>query len=132
MRVYHRTAVMDAILAEGFRDGRDTRSNHGLDVAEPLAGVFVSDRPLDGQEGATGDQLLSVDIEEAAITEHEWIESGKNYREWCVPAEILNANGRVAAVIEPTWVPFGGGSDSEEAAGPTLLGGRFFEHLPQA
>ena len=34
--------------------------------------------------------MLAVDIPETMIAEYEWVEDGKPYREWLIPAEILN------------------------------------------
>jgi len=83
---FHRTSqrAADRILVEGFRDATD-RSKPGLE----LTGVFVSDIPLGFAEGAEGDALLSIG-HEADFTRFELVDNGKAYREWCVPAAILN------------------------------------------
>ena len=41
--------------------------------------------------GASGDTLLRIEIAEDVLAAFEWIEEGKPYREWLVPAAILNA-----------------------------------------
>lgn len=88
MRLIHRTFAADAILAEGFRDG------HGRYLTtQCLSGVWLSDRPLDIDEGADGDTLLELDIPEHEIESYEWVEDGKGYREYLVPAEIVNRYG---------------------------------------
>lgn len=86
MTLYHRTPAADAILAEGFRDG------FGLYLTAQLwSGVWLSDKPLDENEGAKGDDLLALDIPEDAIAEFEWVqEPSFGYREWLVPAEVVN------------------------------------------
>jgi len=52
--------------------------------------VWFSDRPLDANDGARGDGLLVVDIPEEVIVDYEWVEEGKGYREWLIPAEVVN------------------------------------------
>jgi len=83
--VYHRTFAAKQILAEGFRDAEGTYL-----TANVYRGVWVADSPLDINEGANGDRLLSIDIPELVIADFEWIEEMKPYREWLVPAELLN------------------------------------------
>lgn len=96
LRLYHRTTSSSAesILAGGFRDRVGA---YGTDVE--LCGVFLSDRPLDANEGATGDVLLIVEISltRAEQEDCELVEEGKSYREFIVPADSLNnrASARV-------------------------------------
>ena len=88
MTVYHRTTreSADAILAGGFRDGR------GRYLTEhEYTGVWVSDVPLDINEGAEGDVLLAIEVTPEAVDPFEWAEEGKTYREFLVPASILNS-----------------------------------------
>ena len=85
MRLYHRTQHADAILTEGFRD---TEGTYGADHV--FQGVFVADQPLDANSGAEGDYVLMIDAPEEVLTEFEWVEDGKGYREFCVPAAVLN------------------------------------------
>lgn len=97
--LWHRTAAAAAILANGFRD------NHGFILAGTsveLSGVFVSDRPLDASEGAKGRDLLRValDATEAEIDQYEIKDDEGTYREWCVPAALLNERATVALVDE--------------------------------
>ena len=56
-------------------------------------------------EGAIGDELLEVILpSEINIADWELIEDGKPYREWCVPAALLNerATARLLARTRPT------------------------------
>lgn len=100
-RFYHRTnaEAAAAILSGGFRDGRRWISD--LEIV----GVWISEFPLDSNEGAGGHGskstvLLAIDcIDEASIAEFEIVEEEKPYREWCVPAQVLNARP-VSAVNE--------------------------------
>jgi hypothetical protein len=91
---YHSTNAnaAEAILQEGFVD------NNGLVGAyhAGIEGVLLSDVPLDCNEGAKGDQLLEIALPESVdISEFELIEEEKPYREWCVPAEIINREGKI-------------------------------------
>ena len=65
-------------------------------------GVWVSDRPLDECEGANGDALLRISVPNDAIDFdlYEWVEDGKPYREWLIPAAILNPVMRVEMATE--------------------------------
>jgi hypothetical protein len=85
MRLYHRTDAKDAILAEGFTDADGdylTERLHG--------GVLLTDRILDVNEGAAGEDVLDLEIPEEIVAPFEWIEEDKGYREFLVPAEIVN------------------------------------------
>lgn len=95
--LYHRTPGPTArkIMAEGFRSGRGTYM-----MGTTLRGTFVSNRPVDVNEGASGSALLSIEIDVARIAKYELVEDGKPYREWCVPASILNRYGKVR-MLEP-------------------------------
>jgi hypothetical protein len=56
-----------------------------------LTGVFVSNKILDVNEGATGDDVLELTLPDDFDLDYwELIEEGKPYREWCVPGELLN------------------------------------------
>jgi len=59
---FHRTTAeaARAIVGGGFRDGTGT---YGFIVDEPLSGVWLSaDGPVDENEGARGDTVLSVKL----------------------------------------------------------------------
>ena len=88
MKLYHRTYATKPILAQGFQDREGTYlTNH------VWRGVWLSDCPLDINEGAKGDTLLVLVIPEEVIAPYEWIEEGKGYREFLVPAEVVNRYG---------------------------------------
>lgn len=84
MIFWHRTTTANAlsILKHGFIDSRE------------FSGVWVSDRPLDCNDGAWGDALLRIEMPctDADLADLEWIEEDKNYREWLFPASYLNDN----------------------------------------
>jgi hypothetical protein len=99
--VYHRTDAADAILRDGFRD---SEGSYGF-ATLTLRGVFLSDVPLDVNEGATGDQLLAVTVpDDVDLDDFELIQEGAPYREWCVPAALVNE--RCSSELtddEPVW-----------------------------
>jgi hypothetical protein len=95
---YHRTTEQVAadVLAHGFRDRAGTYG-----TAHEYTGVWLSDRPLGINEGVGGEALLAVELapeRAAALDGYEWVEDGKGYREWFVPAEQLNGFALVREV----------------------------------
>ena len=87
LRVFHRTSHADAIMRDGFRDAE---GSYG--TSQTRRGVWVSDVPLDVNEGAVGDDVLAVEIPEALFAEYEWVqEPSFGYREALIPAQSLNA-----------------------------------------
>jgi hypothetical protein len=97
MILWHRTSHVSAtsILTGGFHDA------HGRYMTDrDFFGVWLSDRPLDENEGACGDAVLRVVLHcnESDVQGFEWIEEGKNYREWLIPAALLNGRAEVTLV----------------------------------
>jgi len=88
---YHRTSAAKEILEEGFRDREALYGVIGAN--RTFRGVWLSDRPLDAADCIDGDTLLKIDISEDLLVDYEWIEEGTHYREWLVPAELVNAFG---------------------------------------
>lgn len=99
MRLFHVTRHTNArgVLAQRFRDG------HGTYLTDrEWSGVWLSDQPLldggpfDG-DPASGWTVLEVmlDLSDAELARYEWVEDGKPYREWLVPAAVLNQRGTV-------------------------------------
>jgi len=77
--------MANTILKEGFKDGS---GSYGTGLV--FSGVWFSNYPLDINEGAKGDTLLSVDIPEFKVLQYEWQEEGKTYREFLIPASLVN------------------------------------------
>jgi hypothetical protein len=128
-RLYHTTtaAAAAAILREGFRDATGSYMFEGLQ----LTGVFFADEPVGINEGAggspeLGDPVLVVDIPEAALAEYrineelseselaelaleigiskeKLAEHGplNSFREWCIPAAIVNRYGPPKVLYDP-------------------------------
>jgi len=88
MQVFHRTPFGPSILDDGFRDGEGTYM-----TGATHKGVWVSDRPLDFGQGAKGDDLLTLDIPAEVLEPFEWIEEEKPYREFLIPAKVVNQYG---------------------------------------
>jgi hypothetical protein len=98
VRLYHRTPASGLVLAGGFRDPEAGRLIGGL----MLTGVWLSDQPLDGNEGTKGDALLEVIFPAGtALDDYEVAEDGKPYREWCVPAAMVNELAAVRLLPDP-------------------------------
>jgi hypothetical protein len=97
---YHRTTPERAerILVEDFRDGE------GYNVTSRLRkGVWLSNNKLhDENEGACGDIMIkvSLDMNASELDRYEWVEEGKPYREWLVPARVINPRMRLDIVDE--------------------------------
>ena len=94
---FHRTTSEAArnILARGFKDRAGcylTDCRH--------SGVWLSDVPLDANEGAESDELLAVviGIADREADEYEWRELGKPIREWLFPANLLNERATVLRI----------------------------------
>jgi hypothetical protein len=93
MRLYHVTdrASAEAILSEGFKDAEVLH-----DDSELLIGVWLSDRCLAGEDdvgprlGPVADVALCIEVPTEVAEAYERRDSAKPYREFCVPAALLN------------------------------------------
>jgi hypothetical protein len=52
-------------------------------------------------EGAAGDSVIVLEAPEDELAAHEWIEAGKPYREFLVPAEQLNRYPIAEVIADP-------------------------------
>ena len=107
MRLYHRTTqdAADNIIAVGFKDKCGTYLTD-----REWKGVWLSDVPLDINDGPSGDVLLEInlDMPDHDLSEkYEWIEDGKTEREFLVPAKLINEKGRIRRVSaeEEEYIP---------------------------
>jgi hypothetical protein len=93
---YHTTtaAAADSIAREGFKDR--TGSYLFVDGLK-LTGVWIANCPMTVNEGAKGETLLEIELAQTykQIDQYEVKEHGKPYREWCVPATLLNQHAQV-------------------------------------
>lgn len=89
-----RSEEADRVLHTGFQNHR---GNYLTD--SEWEGVWVSSKPLDCNEGVPikATALLEIDLalSESDIADYEWTEEGKSFREWLVPAALLNTHGKV-------------------------------------
>jgi hypothetical protein len=76
-RYYHRTVPADAFRREGFRDGEDVR----ISGRRYWPGVWISDIPLDSNEGADGPAVFGINLPAEPGEQFEVFEDGKPYRE---------------------------------------------------
>lgn len=98
---YHRTDSAAEILAGEFRDAEGSYGIRGVD----LCGVFISDMPLDINEGAKGEQLFEIEVPaHIDLRQYELIQPRSQYREWCVPAELLNTRCGIRLLPEDPCV----------------------------
>lgn len=94
--LYHVTSRRNArsILRRGFKN----RKGHFL-TERVHRGVWLSDRPLlDCNEGISdGSVVLQVTLKvrRGELANYEWIEQGKPYREWLLPAAMIRARGTI-------------------------------------
>ena len=96
MRLFHATSTESAaaIVSEGFKDGE---GHFGTNMKH--RGVWLSDSPVDVNEGAKADEVvLAVNISKGLVKGFEWIEEGKGFREFLIPAALLNEQGRISIV----------------------------------
>ena len=94
MKLFHRTVHSAAILANGFTE------RHGSFLAEePHSGVWLSDIPIDANEGVVGHVVLIVEIPGEVVAPFEWINEIPalcpviTFREFLVPAATVNRFG---------------------------------------
>ena len=95
MKLFHRTTNAEEILKNGFQDMQGQHQS-----TSNLRGILMTDEPLQTKEDSTGFDLLVLDIPEELVTPYEWTDPGKPYREFVVPAELVNLHGPPAKVVE--------------------------------
>jgi hypothetical protein len=87
MLLFHRTDMADKIIDEGFRSSSERRPN-----GDHLSGVWLSERPLNHDE-CDASRLLAIEVPDDVAREHEVRDGKEEYREFCIPAEMLNRYG---------------------------------------
>ena len=88
MTLYYWTFSAEKILKSGFRGDCGKRNIRD-------DGVWFSDEILELLDGIEeGMELLIIEIPFEDIKEFEWMEEGKDYREWCIPADVVNQYGK--------------------------------------
>lgn len=97
VRLYHRTrhANATAILSAGFRDNPRYVGERDDGSAYILHGVWLADRPIGDQEVGPEGVVLVVDVPDDLVERYEVVEEGgDDFREWCIPAAVLNPCAR--------------------------------------
>lgn len=96
---YHRTNSDNAraIMNSGFRNGSGYFLSNRI-----WTGVWLSSIPVDSEPGSEKDALLMVklDIDEPELSRWEWAAEGRSYREWLLPAAIINRSAAAVEVID--------------------------------
>ncbi len=70
-------------------------------MTRPAVGQIGGDSPMDVNEGAKGDQVLRVEFgDDVDLGDFEVIREGAPYREWCVPATLINERATVTVMSE--------------------------------
>lgn len=108
--LYHRTFDAARILRAGFTDSVEERRGG---VAR---GVWLSDRPLDGDDQIAGDTVLAVEIPYDVAAGYEWTDGGDRYREFCIPAAVVNGYAPFA-IVDPDAGPSLGTLPAAESVG---------------
>lgn len=98
--LYHRTTIGDAraIVKDGFENQKWRFENDdGTGEVKKAVGVWLSDRPLDGEEGPPGDAILEVDMDASEESLELFQLEGVVWeaRLWIVPAEVVNARSKI-------------------------------------
>jgi hypothetical protein len=93
VKLYHPTMHSTEILRDGFGETSGTYLNE-----TDYSGVWLFDRPVDKRMGG-GDEaiLLELEIPESVVEPFEWV-IGVPYREFLVPARLVNRYGRPVIV----------------------------------
>lgn len=94
MKLYHITANKNAklIVKNGFKDGIgyygvvDSKTGQ----SKISKGVFLSDEVFTQRRKNENDCVFKINIPAKEIKQYEWVEEIKSYREWCIPAQIVN------------------------------------------
>ena len=121
MRLYHGTTLANAeqVAENGFQD---LTSNFGLysgTSGEPVntTGVFFSDLVLDENEGICSQAYFLLEIPDQHLASYEWVEEGKAYREWFIPATLANSFFTNRTIYSWEDVPESGASARDEKRG---------------
>ena len=100
MRFFHPTTkeAAEQILREGFRDRTGYYGFSGMEITW----TWLSHVPVDSNEGAKGDVLLVVDLNvlENEIADFEVQDTERCYREWAIPAPLINSRGSARIATE--------------------------------
>jgi hypothetical protein len=94
---YHVTSSENAtaILDGGFKDG--TPKKYMTDRL--YTGVWITDDPEKSYGGGHAHPVvleIKLRLDAKTLANYEWVDEGGAYREWCIPAAILNKHSTIA------------------------------------
>ena len=99
MLLFHRTLVSLArgILKEGFGDEKWRFGEDGLGETFTAEGVWLTDRPVDLEDGPPGAAILEVqlDLSDEALDAFEVRGVLDDVRLFVVPAEVVNPHAQI-------------------------------------
>ena len=103
MKLFHQTTAKNAkaILAKGFTDATGS-----FGTRERYTGVLLKNQPVAVNEIDITLIEVELDLDEDALAAYERREKGRSYREWLVPAVLVNAHTNLRIIA-------GGKVDSE-------------------
>lgn len=89
--LYHQTSIENArtIIVEGFRDSAGFFLN-----TRTWTGVWFCSSPHGSEDGEVF-LKVRLDIDEQELASWEWTGEGRDYREWLIPASIVNQLGTI-------------------------------------
>ena len=85
MFFFHTTDAASAIQREGFRDAEGTYL-----TANTYRCVWFANTPATASDGPEGETVIVVEMPEDAALLYEWVEDGRTFREFLIPAGIAN------------------------------------------
>ncbi len=98
MVLYHTTTAKTSehIISDGFKDATDRYLTKRLHT-----GVWLANTILDANDGIRGGTVLRVTLSlaEQAIEDYEWIAPNMRYREWLIPADLVNHHIETLEVV---------------------------------
>lgn len=93
MKLYHRTPDVEEILQNGFKDSDGYFKNNVL-----YAGVWFSSSPSSVSTSDAPERQLVIDVPEEEVLEYELRDEKKLYREFLIPAPVLNSFGKPSVI----------------------------------
>jgi hypothetical protein len=98
--LYHHTSIDNAraILCDGFRDSAGFFLN-----TRTWTGVWFSSIPTSTEDGEVV-LTVKLDIDEQELARWEWSGEGRDYREWLIPADIVNRRGKIQLTDHPNSI----------------------------
>ncbi len=97
MRLYHVTSQDSAKIIQ--KRGFKAKKNGYYGIHDPKTnkpkfqtGVFLSNTILNANDGLLINEpaIFVLDIPEKEISQYEWLNEQGSYREWCIPAVVVN------------------------------------------